>query len=1338
MKFKWSATSTAPSCGKINQSMLVRLLAFTIALVSGIATAGAPTMRFNQIDLRDGLSQATVLDIIQDRQGFMWFATQDGLNRYDGYDFVVYRQKHDDENSLSENYVNTVFEDSNGYLWLTTRNGLNRFNPKNNKFTRFFYDLHDPYSLTGNWTYATNEDHLGHIWVGTYRSGINVYDPNTKRFNHYRHDPDDNTTLSDDGIYDIYVDRDGVIWIATRDGGVSRFNKQRNDFTRFMHDPNNPRSISHNRVYKVFQHSNGSLWFATRGGGINRFNPKTETFERFTHDPNDPNTLSSNQVWSIAEDPDGNLLVGTFGHGLNRLNVNTGKVSRITHDPTSKNALPGNSVISSYLDDSGIMWFGVRDVGLALWNHETSVFNHYRHEADNPNSLSHNSVQAFVELENGEVLISTREGGINIFNPKTGDFQLFTDRYPGNKQLLDAPMNMMFEDKNEILWLATKENGLLRYDLQSKKLTNYRHRRGDSSSIPSNVVTTILPGKNGKMWLGTPNGLALLDTKTGKAKVYNHKVDMNSTIVSDYVTSLFYDKQGNFWIGTQNGLDQYDSESDSFKHFRYDQSSNDSISTNSILSLFEDSQGTLWVATSSGLNRFNRENETFSQIKPKQEPGSDQRLDLKEDQIYGVIEDNQRTLWIMTNSGINHYDPQSGKLKQYTLYDGLQHNEFNQGAYYQLSDGRMLFGGLNGFNLVDAEKIKDNPYPPKVIITNFRIFNESVPVGAHNQNNKKDVVVLDQSISHTKAITLSHEENVFSLEFSALHYAAPELNEYAYWLRGFDQKWSNTNYKNRRATYTNLAAGKYTFEVKAANKDGVWSPQPTTLEITILPPWWLTKTAKFAWLALFFLSVNFIYRWKTNQIRKQKSELQLQVTRQVAQVVAQKRALETSYNDIRIISSIGQKINASLDLEQVLWAVYEDINRLMDGTIFGIGLYQAKDRKIKLKLALENGNRYKPYYRSMENKNQFPVWCIDHDEVVFVNDLELDGCKYLKVHEYNDPDQRNLFGNDEAYSGVPQSFIYVPIKANDQMLGYITVQSFNRHAYQDVHVDILKTLAAYTGTAIINAKEHQALLDSRKELIESQKMANLGSLSAGVAHEINNPTNFVHVSAQNLEVDLQRFQEFVLSLAGDDADEEIIATFQEQFAPLNEHINTIKDGTGRIRTIVKDLRAFTHLEAADKMRINIVNALKSTINLVRTQFFEYCEFVTDFKDSPSLMCYPAQLNQVFMNLMINACDAIREKQDLTQSRELGKITIVCQVVEGFVEVTFKDDGCGMDEETKKRAFEAFYTTKDVGKGTGLGLSISMGIIKKHEGEMTLESTLNEGSTFKVRLPILDT
>ncbi|NQZ12344.1 MAG: GAF domain-containing protein, partial [Algicola sp.] len=750
-----------------------------------------------------------------------------------------------------------------------------------------------------------------------------------------------------------------------------------------------------------------------------------------------------------------------------------------------------------------------------------------------------------------------------------------------------------------------------------------------------------------------------------------------------------------------------------------------SLSGSSVMSMFEDSKNNLWVSTNSGLNKFNRSQGNFARYRKKQ--------GLSNNQVYGVLEDNDGFLWIITNYGLNRYDPDTGTVKLYTQQDGLQNNEFNAAAFYKLSDGQLMVGGVNGFNVFDPRKIKTNPFPPKIMITNFRISNQTVPVGLFKYK-KTEEVLLDKSINFTKQINLSHEESVFSFEFAALHYSAPTLNQFQYRLLGFDSNWTTTDYKNRRATYTNLAAGKYTFEIKAANKDGVWSPDPATIALTIRPPWWLTKTAKFVWLALFFITVNVAYRLKTNQIRKQKTELQLQVSRQVAQVVQQKRALETSYNDIKVLSSIGQRINSSLDLEKVLWAVYEDINKLMDGTIFGIGLYQPGENRIKIKLAMEKGNRYKPYYRSMEDKNQFPVWCIEHDEVVFVNDLELDGRRYLQQHEYDDPEGSKVQLENGSFSEVPQSFIYVPMRSPDKVLGFLAVQSFHRHAYQDVHIDILKTLATYTGTAIVNAKEHQELLDSRKELIESEKMASLGALTAGVAHEINNPTNFVHVSAQNLEVDLERFQEYVMALAGDDADEAILMDFRQQFAPLYGHIATIQDGTERIKTIVHDLRAFTHLDAVNKRKVSITENILSTIHLVQTQFSEVAEFITEFNDDPQLVCYPSQLNQVYMNLIVNACDAIRDKQSQQGNKEKGKIIIGCRSLIDNVEITIQDNGNGMSEATKKRLFEPFYTTKEVGKGSGLGLSISYGIVKKHHGQLTADALEGVGTTFRLLLP----
>lgn len=1293
------------------------------------------SLRYSEINMKDGLSQSTVLDMTQDIQGFMWFATQDGLNRYDGYTFEVYRYDSNNPNSLSHNYINNIFQDSNGFLWLATRKGLNRFDPRTNEFVRFFHDKQDPYSLGDNLVVAINEDHLGHIWVGSQEHGLSVYNPITKRFIHYQHDPNDPTSLSDNGIYDILVDRTGVLWIATQNGGVSRFNKEKNNFTQFKYDVNNPYSISSNKIYKIFQHSDGSIWFGSRGAGLNRFEQNTQRFIRYRHEAANLNSLSEDHIWSIVEDQNGDLLIGTFTKGLNRLIHNTRTFIHIGHDNASKYGLSGNSVISSYLDKQGAIWFGIRDVGLNILNQQHAAFNHYRHIASDSTSLSDNAIKHVIQTQDGKILMATKEGGINLFNKTTGVFTPFTHELHPTPPLLSEPINQLMEDKQGNIWIAFKNNGVAKYNSRNAQIVNYRYSSEDNNTISDNFVTSVVEDINGNIWIGTRNGLNYLNTQTGQIKRYISRIDDPSSLSSNWVTHLLIDHKQRLWVSSQYGINVYDPDIDGFRLYSYDEYNDKSIASDSVFSAFEDQDNVLWIATGKGLSRFHEANHQFTTFNKAD--------GLTDEIVFGIEEDSQGNLWLMTSQGLSRFDKNIGEFSHFTVRDGLQGEQFNPNAIEKLSDGQIIIGGVNGFNLFNPLKIAVNKQSPDTVITHFRISNQIVPVGKF-VNGREEATILTNSINYTDLITLDHEESVFSFEFTSFAYHNAQDIQFSYRLQGFDSQWTQTNYRNRRATYTNLAAGDYHFEVKASNKDGEWNENPAVITLKIKPQWWLTKFAKFLWLVIFFASAVYVYRYKSNQIRKQKTDLQLQVSRQVAQVVQQKRALETSYNDIKVLSGIGQKINASLDLEKVLWAVYEDINRLMDGTIFGIGLVQHDEDRIKIKLAMEKGNRYKPYYRSMKNKNQFPVWCIDNNEVVFVNDLELEGRRYLQHHEYDDPQGHHFMSEngepneDVVFTQTPQSFIYVPMRSSDEVLGFLSVQSFHKHAYSDVHVDILKTLAAYTGPAIINAKEHQELLESRKELIESEKMASLGALTAGVAHEINNPTNFVHVSASNLESDLGAYQEFLEALVGDDGDQEILKLLNQRLAPLYTHIKTMKEGTERIKTIVHDLRAFTHLDAIEKRSVSISENILSTIHLIQTQFFDVAEFVTDFTDDPELNCYPSQLNQVYMNLIVNACDAIKDKQEQLvregKTPMKGKVVIGCRSLITHVEITIKDNGIGMNESTKKRLFEPFYTTKAVGKGSGLGLSISYGIVKKHEGNLTVESTTGVGTSFKLLFP----
>lgn len=1287
-------------------------------LISSLVQGAAATFRFSSIDLKSGLSQATVLDIWQDRQGFMWFATQDGLNRYDGYDFVIFRRKHNDANSISDNYVNNIFEDAKGHLWLTTRNGLNRYDPTTNLFTRYFYDIAEPGSLSANWTFGTNEDHRGHIWVGTYESGINVLDPSTGLFTHYMHSAGDPNSLSDNGIYDIFVDSKGNVWVATRNGGVNRFNFDKGNFTRFVAESDNPHSISHNKIYRIFEQSDGSLWFASRGGGLNRFDEKTGRFVSYRHDPDNPYSISDDQVWSIVENANGDLLVGTFTGGLNLLPRGSERFRRIRHDSGSNESLPGNSVISSYKDASGNFWFGIRDVGLGFFNPDVSVFNHYYHRSTDPYSLSDNSVQSFLQTQSGEILVATRAGGVNIFDDKTGRFTPLHKPGDHAHKILTEPINQLAEDHQGNIWLSFKDHGLLKFERHTHEVTSFRHDPNDPNSVSSDSINVIRFNRAGMLWLASRDGLDLFDIKKGKVvQRYLHDPEKPGSLPSNWVSDVFIDSAQRLWVGTQKGVGLLNEVEGTFSQFTHEPDNPKSLSHNSVMSLFEDIEGNLWVATTSGLNKFNPADNSFSQIKQAQ--------GLSNDQVYGVVQDDARQLWLVTNYGLNRYDPVDGKVKLYTEQDGLQNNEFNQGAYYKLNDGRLLFGGVNGFNLVDPRKVRDNPIEPKVHLTRLRIFNQPVPVGPFAHFDREHIL-LSNTINYTRTLTLNHRESVFSFEFAALHFSAPMRNQYAYRLSGFDRQWNYTDYKSRRATYTNLEPGSYTFEVKASNKDGLWTEQPTSLELTILAPWWLTTGAKFLWLGLIVGAIFVLFRLKTNRIQQQKAQLQLQVTRQVAQVVAQKQALERSYHDIRVISAIGQKINASLDLEKVLWSVYEHINQLMDGTVFGIGIYKPEKKVIQVELAVEKGNRYKPYYRPMENKNQFPVWCIENDEVVFINDLELDGRRYLERHEYDEYEKNRVYLEDGAYAGPPQSLIYVPLRSTDAVLGFITVQSFNKHAYQELHVDILKTLAVYTSTAIVNSIEHQRLVDSRKELIESEKMASLGLLVAGVAHEINTPVGICLTTASSLEFETQQVNDAVV--AGRLTEQRMdmfLAKLKNGFELILNNLNK----TAELVSNFKDVAVNPQVEVSStfnvrKLLIETVQTLQGELDKRNIKLDLLCD--ETFEVHTCATSLSRVLHTLITNSLVHAFG----------ERKRGKISIFVTMDGEDLQLRYVDNGKGMTEEMASHIFEPFYTTK---RGEGcLGLGMHMvynQVTQGLHGIVRCDTHEDEGMQIYISIPV---
>ena len=458
------------------------------------------------------------------------------------------------------------------------------------------------------------------------------------------------------------------------------------------------------------------------------------------------------------------------------------------------------------------------------------------------------------------------------------------------------------------------------------------------------------------------------------------------------------------------------------------------------------------------------------------------------------------------------------------------------------------------------------------------------------------------------------------------------------------------------------------------------------------------------------------------------------LTRSLIEVAEQKTNIELAHRNISILSEIGRKITATLDAETIMSIAYRHVRQLMLTDIFGFAMVHEESDCLDCSFTMAQGQRCLPYQRKLSDPNQLSVWCLQRRSEIFINDIESEIERYLDKSGW---DRLNLLQlPDGEKVAIPKSMIYVPLIANDRVLGIIRVSSFNKNAYQQVHLDMLMTLGSYAAIALNNAETYQQLQSAQQQLVFQEKMASLGTLTAGVAHEINNPANFAHLGTYNLKTELGRFQQFLLDLAGDDAPPELLSSLKQRIEVLYDHLNTITEGTTRIRDLVKDLRTFSRLDEAEWKAVPIIDSLSATINLVRTQYANTAEIRCQLDANPVLDCWPAQLNQVFMNLIVNACQAITSRQQHDPAP--GLLEIRSRTEPGALVLEFEDNGGGMSQDTQAHIFEPFFTTKTVGEGTGLGLSISFGIIEKHRGTISVHSVQGQGTCFTLRLPLSGT
>lgn len=779
---------------------------------------------FQTISVDDGLSQSSVFSVLQDKRGFIWLGTNDGLNRYDGYRFVVYKPDPENNHSITGNRIFVIYEDKQGTLWVGTEGGLNRYDRARDRFDAYVHNDNDPKSLINNQVHSICEDKAGRLWIGT-RRGISIYDPNKGTFENVVNVPRNNSSLSNNFVWNIYKDKTNNIWVGT-DRGLNKYDYNAKCFQRFYLSGDTTNRFYRNTVFSIYEDSYHSLWVGTRGGLFKKASGEN-SFKLIANAPSNPHSLSHNNVYSILEDANKNLWIGTLGGGVNILSLpeyekNPGKAEYFEvykNDAKNASSLSNNFVWSLFKDRSGIVWVGT-DIGLNRFDPFYKRFNLLREDPGNVNSLVSNDVTSILVDRDNLIWLGTRNG-LSCYDPVKRTFNNYTATHPREIGLKENFIKSLYEDNDRNVWIGTNGGGLICYNKSTRKSRVYLAEPGRAGKLSDNKIMSICEDKQGILWLGTLGGLNRFDKKTGQFTFFKTNMQNPKSISNDYVLVVFEDHEGILWIGTNDGLNKFEPAKQKFTRYQVVPGKKNGLSNSLIMSIAEDRDGTLWIGTNGGLHAFDKKTERFTRFADINAPVNNS--------IYGILQDKENNLWLSTNKGLVKFNPHTKAVRNYTKADRMQSNQFNSGAAFLAKDGCMYFGGINGLNYFFPSKILNNPVLPQVAITDFQIMNKHITI---NENSP-----LKNSITESKEIVLSYSDNVFSFEFAALHFAQPFENTYKYMLEGFDKEWQLSGTR-RFVTYTNLDPGEYVFHVKGANNDGLWSEPGAILKVIIVPPFW--------------------------------------------------------------------------------------------------------------------------------------------------------------------------------------------------------------------------------------------------------------------------------------------------------------------------------------------------------------------------------------------------------------------------------------------------------------------------------------------------------------------
>ena len=854
-----------------------------LILISLNSFAQKQNLRFNHISIDDGLSQNSITSTCQDKYGFMWFGTENGLNRYDGYNITIYKNDPDDSSSLTNNYITSICKDTDGELWIGTEEGLCKYNYEQDNFKRYNHNSENPNGLSGDVIINLYPDPLGGIWILINFGGIDYYDKETGEFTHYEHDPKNSNSISNNLVMSVLRDKSGNLWITTNNG-LNKFIPEKNQFERYFHEPDNPKSLNSNIVTDIKESKSGNLWITTNSG-LNEFNPKNNSFTLHNTIPSNNNeNTGTNDLYNLLIDHNNEIWIAS-SWGLLKYNKQKNLTTIYKHKPSNSQSLSFDLISKIFEDNYHNLWIGTYGGGVNWVNLNPLAFIHINKDSEDTNSLFNNNVFSICKTCDNILWLGTN-GFLERYDPQK---ELFThyptfNPDPNNPNVL---INSLFEDSFNILWIGTN-NGLSRFDRKSRKFIQYPNP--ENKHKIQNQIWHIGEDNKGNIWLSSRIGLGKYIRNKDSVIYFLTDTSVHKNIPNCDIRCSFEDTNETLWIGAYGGLYIFDTENNKIKYQTSKTDIKNTLNKDAIFCIYECSDEIgekLWLATNNGLVHYDVKTKTLKRYIEKD--------GICNSLIYGMQEDNNGDIWLSTSNGMAKFNRKTMKFKNYHKNDGLQSNAFRFGASYKDSEGLIYFGGVNGLTVFNPDSIKESKIIPDIIITKFYLFDKVVPI--NKEVNKK--IILKKDISLTNEIELTYKQNIYSFDFVAINYNKIKGSKFAYMLEGLNENWIYIGTKTH-VSFNGIPPGKYIFRVKGSNADGYWNEEYTSIRITILPPYWKTIWFRISTIILIMLIIYVLYRIKTQSIKAQNTLLEHTVKTRTKDLYELNAQLEEKQTDLEV------------------------------------------------------------------------------------------------------------------------------------------------------------------------------------------------------------------------------------------------------------------------------------------------------------------------------------------------------------------------------------------------------------------------------------------------------